>query len=90
MVFAGTRERIVRACNLDLEVLGDVLRRLLGIDLVERLEADLDRLTMNQVGKRKSIERLRTEVKKYRINVGSIDDKLKKLQTEAEELETVS
>lgn len=67
-------------------VLGEVLRRLLGLDLVDRLHTDLEQYTFSQTGGRKSISTLRTKVKKYQISVDVLDKRLKELHTEADVL----
>lgn len=60
------------------ELLGLTLRRLLGLDLVERLQADLDRYLMVQGGS-KEADKLRGEKKQ-------LDALLKKLDAQLEEL----
>ena len=66
-------------------MLGETLRRLLGLDLVERLEADLEYYILRQGGAKK-IERLRKEVLRRQAAVDALDAQLAQLRTEAEAL----
>lgn len=61
------------------ELLGVTLRRLLGLDLVERLQNDLDRYLMLRGGSSKEGDKLRGEKKQ-------LETELKKLETVLEEL----
>lgn len=63
--------------------LSDVLRRLLGLDLVARLQADLDRFTLGQGGGRAAMERLRTEVVRCQAKVDHIVAQLAEAQDRA-------
>lgn len=76
-------------------LLGDTLRRLLGLDLVERLQNDLAQYTARQGGGRK-VERLRREVLHHQKAVEDLESLLAQLDSNAEalaeeqaELETV-
>ncbi len=67
-------------------LLGETLQRLLGLDLVERLQTDLTQYTTRQGGGRKA-ERLRKEVLKHQKAVEELDSLLAQLNSNAEALE---
>lgn len=76
-------------------LLGETLRRLLGLDLVERLQTDLTQYTTRHGGGRKA-ERLRKEVLKHQKIMEELDSLVAQLNFKAEadeeeraELETV-
>ncbi len=50
-------------------VLGDKVRRLLGLDLVERLKGDLDRFTLSQGGGQTAVDRARADVLRSQADV---------------------
>lgn len=66
-------------------LLGETLRRLLGLDLVERLQADLAYYTRRRGG-RKRTARLQTEVLQRQAALDDLIAQLKQLQSEAEAL----
>ncbi len=65
--------------------LSEMVRRLLGLDLVERLEVDLEYYTLRQGGGRKA-DRLRKEVLRHQAAVDALDAQLAQLRIEAEAL----
>ncbi len=54
-------------------LMGEFLRRLLGLDLVERLQSDLERYTSVQGGGRKVVERLREEALQHQAAIEECD-----------------
>jgi DNA sulfur modification protein DndD len=68
-------------------VLSDTLRRLLGLDLVERLHADLDRYTTLQGGGPKEVRKLRHEKTELQEKVGKLDQDLAELKGRVTALE---
>ncbi|MCZ7570923.1 MAG: DNA sulfur modification protein DndD [Ardenticatenaceae bacterium] len=69
------------------ELLQESLRRLLGLDLVRRLQTDLMRHTFNQ-GSSKKAERLRREILQYQAAVDALEAQLTHLQEHAAALES--
>lgn len=70
------------------ELLGDTLRRLLGLDLVERLQGDLERYSLLQGGGRKeSSGRLQKERKERQSALRKLEKELDGLKQKAAELE---
>jgi DNA sulfur modification protein DndD len=67
-------------------LLSDTLRRLLGLDLIERLQADLTQYTTRQGGGRKA-EKLRKEVLEHQRASEELDSLSAQLNSKAEELE---
>jgi DNA sulfur modification protein DndD len=67
--------------------LSDTLRRLLGLDLVERLHADLDRYTTLQGGGPKEVRKLRQEKTELQEKVGQLDQDLAELKGRVATLE---
>lgn len=67
-------------------LLGETLQRLLGLDLVARLQTDLTQYTIRQGGGRKA-ERLRKEVLKHQRAVEELDSLISQLNSKAEALE---
>ncbi len=67
-------------------MLGDALHRLLGLNLIERLQADLDYYASNKGGGRKALDNLRVEVLVRQSTVDSLNEDLAKLKTDAEAL----
>lgn len=67
-------------------LLGETVRRLLGLDLVERLQADLNKYTVRQGGGRR-VERLRKEVLAHQKAVEDLDAILTKHLSENDVLE---
>lgn len=67
------------------ELLGLTLRRLLGLDLVERLQADLDRYLTLQGGS-KEADKLRGEKKQLELSLKKLEPQLQKLKGQAEKL----
>jgi DNA sulfur modification protein DndD len=61
-------------------VLSDTLRRLLGLDLVERLRADLDRHTTLRGGRQKEAKKLRVDKAELQKQVSQLDRQIAKLQ----------
>lgn len=68
------------------ELLGETLRRLLGLDLVGRLQDDLAQYTVRSGGGNKT-ERLRKEVLEHQTAVEELDAYLEQLRSNAEALE---
>jgi len=68
------------------ELLGVTLRRLLGLDLVERLQNDLDRYLMLQGGGSKEGDKLRGEKKQLETSLKKLETQLEKLKGQAEKL----
>jgi DNA sulfur modification protein DndD len=66
-------------------VLGETLRRLLGLDLVERLQADLTYYTRRRGGGGR-VDRLREEVLQHQTAVDDLNAQLTQLQAQAETL----
>lgn len=66
--------------------IGGALHRLLGINLANRLSADLERYTLMQGGSSKSIERLRTEVLEAHATQVETNERLERLQSEIKAL----
>jgi len=66
--------------------LGEIMRRLLGLDLVERLGADLELYTLRQGGKQ--AEALRMEVFERQRELSVADAQIATLKTEIEALES--
>lgn len=66
--------------------LGEALRRLFGLDLVERLQTDLDHYVSNKGGGRKALDRLRREVAERQPAVDLLNTKLAKINGEADAL----
>lgn len=67
-------------------LLGDTLRRLLGLDLVERLQDDLTYYTTRQGGSRK-IDKLRREILEHQKSLEEFDALISQLEENAESLE---
>jgi DNA sulfur modification protein DndD len=67
-------------------LLGDTLRRLLGLDLVERLQDDLTYYTTRQGGSKK-IEKLRKEILEHQKSLEEFDALISQLEESAESLE---
>lgn len=70
------------------EVLGQTLRGLLGLDLVEQLQADLERYTLLKSGGSKGLDRLRKDVQKCQTPLKKCAVKLTRLQAEYDLLTT--
>jgi DNA sulfur modification protein DndD len=68
------------------ELLGSTLRRLLGLDLVERLQADLDRYLMLQGGGSKEGDKLSAEKKQLEASLKKLESQLEQLKEQAEKL----
>lgn len=68
------------------KLLGETLRRLLGLDLVSRLQEDLNQYTVRSGGGNKT-ERLREEVLEYQAAVEELDLHLEQLRSNAQSLE---
>lgn len=67
-------------------MLGVTLRRLLGLDLVERLQNDLDRCLMLQGGGSKEGDKLRVEKEQLEMSLKELEMQLEKLKEQAEKL----
>lgn len=67
--------------------LGEALRRLLNLDLVERLQSDLHYYTLGR-GSRGRTEQLRKEVLRYQRDVEKLDAELNNLRAEVRALDT--
>lgn len=63
--------------------LGESLRRLFGLDLIERLQTDIDHYVSTRGGGSKSLERLRREVAERQAAVDSLNAQLAKINSEA-------
>lgn len=68
------------------ELLGVTLRRLLGLDLVERLQNDLDRYLMLQGGGSKEGDKLRAEKELLEVSLKELETRLEELKEQAEKL----
>ncbi len=68
------------------ELLGVTLRRLLGLDLVERLQNDLDRYLMLQGGGSKEGDKLRAEKEQLETLLKEQERRLEELKDQAEKL----
>ncbi len=68
------------------ELLGVTLRRLLGLDLVERLQNDLDRYLMLQGGGSKEGDKLRVEKEQLETSLKEQETRLEELKERAEKL----
>ncbi len=68
-------------------LLSETLRRLLGLDLVERLQADLEYYILHRGGNHK-VERLRKKVLQHQAALDALDAQLDQLRAEAEALAT--
>lgn len=68
------------------ELLGVTLRRLLGLDLVERLQNDLDRYLMLQGGGSKEGDKLRVEKEQLEASLKELETRLEELKERAEKL----
>src|SRR5260370_4579668 len=68
-------------------LLEETVERLLGLDLIERLQTDIEQYTFRQSGSLK-IERLYTDVLDYRSTVDQLDNQLTQLQREADDVAT--
>ncbi len=68
------------------ELLGVTLRRLLGLDLVERLQNDLDRYLMLQGGGSKEGDKLRVEKEQLEASLKELETRLEELKEQAEKL----
>ncbi|MCI0336726.1 MAG: DNA sulfur modification protein DndD [Acidobacteria bacterium] len=68
------------------ELLGVTLRRLLGLDLVERLQNDIDRYLTLRGGGSKEGDRLRGEKKQIETSLKKLEMQLEKLGKQAEKL----
>jgi len=69
-------------------LLSQTLGRLLGLDLVERLQADLEYYTLRRGGGQKT-ERLHAEISQHQATLGALEAQLTQLQAAAEALDTV-
>lgn len=67
-------------------LMGESLRRLLGLDLVERLHSDLERYTVVQGGGRKVVGRLREEALNHQAAIEEREARLGELRAQAETL----
>ncbi|MDQ3651263.1 MAG: AAA family ATPase [Acidobacteriota bacterium] len=67
-------------------LMGESLRRLLGLDLVERLQSDLERYTSVQGGGRKVVERLRAEALQHQAAIEEHEEQLRGLRAQSEAL----
>lgn len=70
------------------EVLGQTLRGLLGLDLVEQLQVDLERYTLLKSGGSKGLDRLRKDMQKCQSALKKCDAKLARLQAIDDSLST--
>jgi DNA sulfur modification protein DndD len=79
-------ERLDEFANPELHngQLGETLRRLLGLDLVERLRIDLEYLTQRRGGQK--ADRLRQEVLQQQTDLDALKEQLARLLTESEVL----
>ena len=79
-------ERLDELSNPELHngQLGEILRRLLGLDLMERLRTDLEYLTQRRGGQK--ADRLRQEVLQQQADLDVLKEQLVRLQTESEAL----
>jgi DNA sulfur modification protein DndD len=68
------------------QILRDTLHRLLGLDYVERLQADLDRYLMLQGGGSKEADKLKKEITKLRTEVAELEAQFSALDAEHIEL----
>ena len=68
------------------ELLGVTLRRLLGLDLVERLQNDLDRYLMLQGGGSKEGDKLRAEKEQLEASLKELETQQEALKEQAEKL----
>jgi len=66
------------------QMLRDTLRRLLGLDYVERLQADLDRYLLLLGGSTKELDKLRDEIKAVGAEVVELESALLELKARAE------
>jgi len=69
------------------QILRENLERLLGIDLIQRLQNDIEQYTLHQASPVK-IEHLYTKVLEYRSVVDELDGQMDQLRKESEELST--
>jgi DNA sulfur modification protein DndD len=67
-------------------LLGITLRRLLGLDLVERLQNDLDRYLMLQGGGSREGDKLRVEKEQLEASLKELEPRLENLKEQAEKL----
>ena len=70
------------------ELLGGTLRRLLGLDLVERLQADLERYLTLQGGGSKEGDKLSSEKKLLEASLKKLDKQLEQQKVQAEKWRT--
>jgi len=70
------------------ELLGGTLRRLLGLDLVERLQNDLDRYLMLRGGGSKEGDKLRDEKEQLEAELKELETQLEELKEQSEKLLT--
>jgi DNA sulfur modification protein DndD len=69
-----------------MSLLGHTLRGLLGLDLVEQLQADLERYTLLKSGGGRGLDRLRKEVQKCQSALRKCDAKLARLKASGDSL----
>jgi DNA sulfur modification protein DndD len=67
-------------------LLGHTLRGLLGLDLVEQLQADLERYTLLKSGGSKGLDRLRKDMQKCQTALRKCDIKLERLRASSDVL----
>jgi DNA sulfur modification protein DndD len=67
-------------------LLGHTLRGLLGLDLVEQLQADLDRYTLLKSGGGRGLDRLRKDLQKSQSALKKCEAKLSRLQADYDSL----
>jgi DNA sulfur modification protein DndD len=70
------------------QVLGEILHRLLGLDLVARLQSDLDYYTRKHGGTRR-VERIQTKVLEHQAAVDKLKTQLAEVDAKAENAEQV-
>jgi len=70
------------------KLLGETLERLLGLDLIERLQTDVDQYTLRQSGQNGPLrmEHLYADVLEYRSKVDELDNQLARLRKENEDI----
>ena len=83
---AETLDALTLPERRDGALLGDTLRRLLGLDLVERLQDDLTYYTTRQGGSKK-IDKLRKEILEHQKSLEEFDALISQLEENAESLE---
>lgn len=69
------------------KLVSDALHKLLGLDLVDKLQADLERYTLLHGGTAKSIEKLRKQVLKCQAEIEELDEQLAQFEIHANELD---